>query len=356
MSTHKMIYIFCTLEFPKIKYKLIIAAKLLVLFFSLILKVNNTQAQAPQGISYQAVARNAQGQPLANDSIAVKFSIIDSIASGTSVYVETHNTTTNSLGIFSLNVGTGIANTGTFNNINWGVNAKFLKVELDTSGTGNSYLVLGTQKMMSVPYALFSGKAEQISGVGNNLSHYSVYSNPGTYSWPVPSGVTFIIAEVWGAGGGGYASSGGSSGGAGSGGGGGGGYAKEFFSVTPGATISLVVGAGGIGGSCSYFGSSNGTSGGFSQILSTIAGGGGGGYWDNGTQGGIGGTGISSYLKFQGSKGSFPNGGSGGFGGGIGATGYSNNGQSPGGGGSGNAPGCSAKAGDGASGKIIIWW
>lgn len=134
-----------------------------------------TLSQVPQGIPYQAVARDAQGQPLSNRSIQVRFSILDSTVTGAAVYRETHATTTSALGLFALNVGMGTPSIGTFSNINWGVNSKFMKVELDTTGSGSSYVDLGTQQMMSVPYALYAGNVsannfgQSFYGI-NNLS------------------------------------------------------------------------------------------------------------------------------------------------------------------------------------------
>jgi hypothetical protein len=58
---------------------------------------------------------------------------LDASSSGSVAYKETHNTSTNSLGIFNLNVGTGNALIGNFGTVDWGASAKFLKVELDTS-------------------------------------------------------------------------------------------------------------------------------------------------------------------------------------------------------------------------------
>ena len=130
------------------------------LFFFLFLVLAGTAiAQVPQVIPYQAVARNAQGQPLASRAVKVRFSVLDSTATGTAVYVETHPTSTTALGLFAVNVGMGTPTTGNFSNINWGVNSKFLKVELDTTASGNNYIDLGTQQMMSVPYALYSNNS-----------------------------------------------------------------------------------------------------------------------------------------------------------------------------------------------------
>ncbi len=143
----------------------------LLILLPILICLNNTRGQVPQAIPYQAAAMYANGQSLINKSIMVKFSILDSSATGTNLYTETHNTTTNSLGIFNLNIGSGIAISGNFGALNWGSNAKFLKVELDTSALGNNYSVIGTQQMMSVPYALYAKSAGNIIGV-TFFTHY----------------------------------------------------------------------------------------------------------------------------------------------------------------------------------------
>jgi len=121
-------------------------------------------AQIPQGIPYQAIARNGQGQVLANLPVEVRFSVIDDTANGTVVYAETHALVTSAQGLFNTNIGLGIPLEGTFGIINWGLNAKFLKVELDTTATGNSYVEMGTQQIMSVPYAFWSGNGVPSGG------------------------------------------------------------------------------------------------------------------------------------------------------------------------------------------------
>ncbi len=56
-----------------------------------------SSAQAPQGIPYQAIARNASGVAISNTAVKVRFSIRDSIATGPVKYQETHNPTTSAL-------------------------------------------------------------------------------------------------------------------------------------------------------------------------------------------------------------------------------------------------------------------
>jgi hypothetical protein len=153
--------------------KKIIIISLLLFSFSFI------NAQVPQGIPYQAIARNGQGQPLASTNVKVRFSILDSTATGAAVYVESHNTTTSAVGLFTANVGMGTASIGTFSSINWGQNFKFLKVELDTTATGNSYIDLGTQQMMSVPYAIFSGETQKVTGSSGSNANTLIYTTDG---------------------------------------------------------------------------------------------------------------------------------------------------------------------------------
>ncbi len=130
-------------------------------------------AQTPQGISYQAVARDSTGKLLSNQPIKIKFSIRDSISSGNIVYQEMHFDTTDALGLFDLVLGQGIVLNGTFDLIDWGKNSKYLQVDLDAN-TG-IYTSMGIQKMMSVPYALFSGTAQTLrtsNTSGNGFTHY----------------------------------------------------------------------------------------------------------------------------------------------------------------------------------------
>ncbi len=121
---------------------------------------NNTALTAvPAGISYQAVARNAQGTALDNTAVQVKFTLITDSLSGTTEYVETHSLSTNSLGLFSTAFGTGTPVTGTWAGINWTHSNKYLKVELDA---GNGFVDLGTQQLLSSPFAIRAQSAATI--------------------------------------------------------------------------------------------------------------------------------------------------------------------------------------------------
>ncbi|MBK6839925.1 MAG: hypothetical protein IPG90_17950 [Bacteroidetes bacterium] len=141
-----------------------------LLSFLLFLAVN-VSATIPQAIPYQAVARDNAGNLIINQNISLRFSIRDISVLGTIVYQETQNSVTNSLGLFSVNIGTGSIVTGTFSGINWGSNSKFMQVEFDPTG-GISYTDMGTTQLMSVPYALYSEKSADLpagTGIGNTM-------------------------------------------------------------------------------------------------------------------------------------------------------------------------------------------
>ena len=91
-----------------------------------------------------------------NQIISIRLSILDNAPSGTAIYVETHAITTNNSGLFNLSIGTGAVISGNFSAIDWGVNSKWLKTEMDASG-GSIYQFSGTTQFLSVPYSLFSG-------------------------------------------------------------------------------------------------------------------------------------------------------------------------------------------------------
>ncbi len=123
----------------------------------------NTTANVPGAISYQAVARDTQGAPLADTNVQVQFTLITDSLSGAEEYVETHSLTTNSLGLFTTAFGGGTPVSNTFDSINWSAGNKFLNVQIDT---GNGLVDMGTQQLLSTPYSLHSATAGAIKNPG----------------------------------------------------------------------------------------------------------------------------------------------------------------------------------------------
>jgi hypothetical protein len=125
-----------------------------------IVNTNNTNLSGvTHAIPYQAVVRDGSGTPLVNHPLTVRCTLHDNSASGNIVYQETHNITTNNLGLFTLHIGTGTASIGNIDSIHWALYKKFLQVEFDTTAQGGNYIDLGTQQFMAVPYALYAETA-----------------------------------------------------------------------------------------------------------------------------------------------------------------------------------------------------
>ena len=83
----------------------------------------SARAQAPQGFSYQAVARDLSGQMLPNQSVSFRFTLLQGSLTGTVVYSETQAALTNDYGLASLTIGSGAVVSGVFGTIDWSARA-----------------------------------------------------------------------------------------------------------------------------------------------------------------------------------------------------------------------------------------
>ncbi len=133
---------------------------LLMTFF---LITSSLQSQSPQGIPYQAVARNADGSIMTQSPVNLTLTIQDGTFNGPVVYEENHALISNDQGLVSCVVGMGSPVQGSFASIDWGNGAKFLHVLMNG-------VDLGTQQLMSVPYALYSNNVGvRVSETGDSL-------------------------------------------------------------------------------------------------------------------------------------------------------------------------------------------
>jgi hypothetical protein len=73
----------------------------------------------PQKMSYQCVIRNSSGVLVTNHNVGIRLSILQGTETGTAVYQETYNPNpqTNTNGLLSIEIGGGLAITGTFSAI-----------------------------------------------------------------------------------------------------------------------------------------------------------------------------------------------------------------------------------------------
>lgn len=113
-----------------------------------------------KGFSYQAVARNTDGQVKASENIEVRFSLLPGAFAQQPTWQETHVATTDEFGVFSLTIGKGIRSGGTVNeysNIDYGASEFWLKVEVMDNGT---FQEISNTQLLSVPYAEVAGNAQ----------------------------------------------------------------------------------------------------------------------------------------------------------------------------------------------------
>ncbi|MCB0654246.1 MAG: hypothetical protein KDC85_23405 [Saprospiraceae bacterium] len=136
--------------------------KPVLLFFGLFLSVV-LMAQSPQSFSYQAVATDVNGDELTEQDIALKAVILRGSITGTVEWEELHYVTTDLFGLFTINIGEGNPNGGAvsqFADINWSNGPFFLRIEMDVTG-GSSFVTVGTNQLLSVPFSLYADQSEK---------------------------------------------------------------------------------------------------------------------------------------------------------------------------------------------------
>ncbi|MBR1517608.1 MAG: hypothetical protein IJ620_05655 [Bacteroidales bacterium] len=127
-------------------------------------------AQTPQSISYQGVALYANQQMASNQELALRISLLPGEATADAIYVETHSTTTDANGFFSIAIGQGVRmGMLRFDQIDWGAGPYFIKTEVDLDG-GYDYRFYGTTQLLTVPYAMHSHRSSHVQGVADSLT------------------------------------------------------------------------------------------------------------------------------------------------------------------------------------------
>ncbi len=118
-------------------------------------------AQVPQEFSYQSVIRNSAGKLMVFKQLNVSVSIT---TGGSSVFNETHSVVTSSNGLISLRIGS--KNPSSFSSIDWGSGSHNIEV---TVSDGQGLTISTENKLLSVPYALYSGGADSSGNLSTKL-------------------------------------------------------------------------------------------------------------------------------------------------------------------------------------------
>lgn len=141
--------------------KKIIVAVLAIIFNFQLSTFNSLFAQAPQGFTYQAAVRDAQGRAVAGRQVTVRIALMQGTALGTESYAEMHQPTTDAAGLFTITVGQGNALTNCTMEacVDWAAGPWFLRSQVDPEG-GQNFTLSTTQQLMSVPYALYAANVQ----------------------------------------------------------------------------------------------------------------------------------------------------------------------------------------------------
>lgn len=146
--------------------------------FSCVFATDVVLAQVPDAVNFQAIARDGDGEILANTPIQLRLTIIDGAADGTEIYQELRALTTNNYGSFSFQIGrnANYVTIGSFEEIDWAVDNKFLKIDYDPTNTFSFDLSLGTIEFVTVPYAFAAGDVTYIDLTGVQDGDILVYN------------------------------------------------------------------------------------------------------------------------------------------------------------------------------------
>ena len=116
-------------------------------------------AQSQNAFNYQAALRDNQGALLNNQSVGLKIEIENSTGV---VYAEESVLQTNAFGIINVQVGVNpSSSSNTFADIDWGQGPYSLKTYVDPNG-GQSYQFNSSSDILSVPYAKYAERAENL--------------------------------------------------------------------------------------------------------------------------------------------------------------------------------------------------
>ncbi|MCF8371809.1 MAG: hypothetical protein K9H64_09310, partial [Bacteroidales bacterium] len=176
--------------------------KKITFFLSFLILTGIMFAQAPNAFKYQAIARDVNGDLIANQNVGILIKIIQSSTNGVVKYAESHLVTTNQFGLIDLEIGNGTVVSGIFSSINWAQGPFFLRVEMDVAG-GTAYQLMGVSQLLAVPYALYAEKSGSTTQ-GQGIMSYTQFeidtltANPGTMVYNTTTNcMNFYNGSVW---------------------------------------------------------------------------------------------------------------------------------------------------------------
>lgn len=128
------------------------------------------QSNIPQVVSFSAVVRDQNNQPLVNTPVSLRLSFHQGAPTDPIVYCALHQDVTNANGFISVQLNRNVLGTGCnnapndpFESISWEDGNMWLEVEYQTL-PGDPFVSLGTLELASSFYAFAAGTAESLVG------------------------------------------------------------------------------------------------------------------------------------------------------------------------------------------------
>jgi len=141
---------------------------------------------SPDGMNYQAVARNLKGEILPTQPISLRVVLFSLHGAGnTNYYTEVHDVVTSPAGVFSLVIGKGKQELGAFAIIPWSGENIWMEVSIKSKGE-SGFSLISNSKLLAVPYAFHALSAERLTGenlsagTGSPANNWMLDGNGGT--------------------------------------------------------------------------------------------------------------------------------------------------------------------------------
>ncbi len=168
----------------------------LLLLLSILSTAVLAQSNIPQVVSFSAVVRDANNQPLVNTPVSIRLTFKKGGQSGPLVYCALHQDVSNANGFISLQLNRNVLGIGcngapstTFETIPWKEGGFWMEVEYQTV-PNTPFTSLGQLELASSFYAFAAGSAEELKGVNlqGAQNGYVLAYNQSTGKWePTPA-------------------------------------------------------------------------------------------------------------------------------------------------------------------------
>jgi hypothetical protein len=141
----------------------------------------------PRGMNYQAVAYDDKGEIISNQKISLKISLFGlENDSRKNHYIEIHEVITNPMGLFNLEIGAGLKESGEYGLVPWNEENIWLEVAIRDKGK-NHFTSFHSNKLQAVPYAIHADLADRLIQIKSSSSKSFAPPQPGVIStdWSV---------------------------------------------------------------------------------------------------------------------------------------------------------------------------